>query len=109
MGTWARTNAGMEQLGFVRGPARILVAPLTQAPPTQISDIVKLSGTPTNEVQTLTITGTTTGGTFRLSFRGVAPAPIAFGATASAVQSALELVSTVGSGNVAATGGPLPG
>src|SRR5437763_507552 len=31
MGTWARTNAGMDQLGFVRGPARILAAPPTPA------------------------------------------------------------------------------
>lgn len=108
MGTWARTAAGMEQLGFVRGPARILAAPLSQAPPTQISDIVKLSGTPTNEVQTLTVTGTPTGGTFRLAFNSVATANIAFNASAAAVQSALELISTIGAGNVAATGGPLP-
>lgn len=109
MGTWARTNAGMEQLGFVRGPARILLAPLTQAAPTQISDVVKLSGSPTNEVQTLTITGTPTGGTFQLAFRGVATANIVYNATAAAVQAALEAISTVGTGNIVGAGGPLPG
>jgi hypothetical protein len=108
MGSFQRTNAGMEQLGFVRGPARILAAPLSQAPPANIGDIIRLSGTSTNEVQTLTITGTPTGGTFRLAFRGVATANIAYNATAAAVQAALELLSTVGSGNVVATGGPLP-
>lgn len=108
MGTWARTNAGMEQLGFVRGPARILLAPLTQAPPTSIEDVVKLSGTETNEVQTLTVTGTPTSGTFKLAFRGVATANIQYNASSAAVQAALELISTIGSGNVAAAGGPLP-
>lgn len=109
MGSWQRTNAGIDQLGFVRGPARILAAPLTQAPPANIGDIVKLSGTPTNEVQTLTITGTPTGGTFKLAFRSVTTAAIAYNATAAAVQSALEALSSVGSGNVLCAGGPLPG
>jgi len=109
MGSFQRTNAGMDQLGFVRGPARILAAPLTQAVPTSIADIIRLSGSPTNEQQTLTITGTPTGGTFKLSFRGVATANIAYNASAANVVSALEAISTVGTGNVTATGGPLPG
>ena len=108
MGSFQRTNAGIEQLGFVRGPARILAAPLTQAPPANIGDVIKLSGSPTNEVQTLSITGTPTGGTFRLSFKSVTTATIAFNATSAAVQAALEAISTIGTGNVAATGGPLP-
>src|SRR3954462_12938533 len=109
MGSFQRTNAGIDQLGFVRGPARLLAAPLTQAPPANIGDILRLTGTPANEVQTLTITGTPTGGTFRLSFRGVTTATIAYNATAAAVQAALEAISTVGTGNVTGTGGPLPG
>jgi hypothetical protein len=109
MGSFQRTNAGIDQLGFVRGPARILAAPLTQGIPANIGEIIKLTGSPTNEVQTLTITGTPTGGTFRLAFKSVQTANIAYNATAAAVQAALEVVSTVGSGNVAATGGPLPG
>jgi hypothetical protein len=108
MGGFIRTNAGMEQLGFVRGPAMLYAAPVSQAAPASIADILRLSGTPTNEVQTLTITGTPTGGTFRLSFRGVQTANIAYNATAAAVQAALEALSTVGVGNIAATGGPLP-
>jgi hypothetical protein len=108
MGSWQRTNSGMEQLGFVRGPARILAAPTTQAPPVTIGDVVKLTGAPTNEVQTVTITGTPAGGTFRLGFRTVLTAPIVFNATAAVVQAALEALSTIGSGNVVCTGGPFP-
>jgi hypothetical protein len=108
MGGFIRTNAGVEQLGFVRGPAMIYAAPLTQAPPANIGDIVRLTGSSVNEVQTLTITGTPTGGTFRLSFKSVSTAAIAFNASAAAVQAALEAISTVGTGNVVATGGPLP-
>jgi hypothetical protein len=109
MGSFQRTNAGMEQLGFVRGPARVLAAPLSQAAPANIGEIIRLTATPTNEVQTLSITGTPTGGTFRLSFRGVTTATIAYNATSAAVQAALEAISTVGTGNLLAAGGPLPG
>lgn len=62
-----------------------------------------------NEVQTLTITGTPTGGTFRLSFKGIKTAPIAHNANAAAVQSALEALISVGTGNVSCGGGALPG
>lgn len=63
----------------------------------------------TNEVQTVTITGAPTGGTFTLTFGAATTAAIAYNAAASAVQSALEALSTVGAGNVTASGGPLPG
>lgn len=63
----------------------------------------------TNEAQTVTITGTPTGGTFTLTFKGQTTAAIAYNATAAAVQSALEALSTIGAGNVTAAGGPLPG
>lgn len=58
----------------------------------------------TNEVQTLTITGTPTGGTYRLSFRGQVTASLAYNAANSAIQSALEALSTIGAGNVTVTG-----
>jgi hypothetical protein len=56
----------------------------------------------TDEVQSVDITGTPTGGTFRLSMDGAATGDIAYNANAAAVQSALEAV--VGTGNVAVTG-----
>jgi hypothetical protein len=61
------------------------------------------------EVQTLTITGTPTGGTFTLAFNGQVTAPIAYNANAAAVQAALQALSTIGSGNVTGGGGALPG
>ncbi|MGZ4518957.1 MAG: hypothetical protein ACXVXP_02980 [Mycobacteriaceae bacterium] len=57
-------------------------------------------------VQTVTITGTPTGGTFTLTWNGQTTAPIAFNATASAVQSAVNALP--GAASVTATGGPLP-
>lgn len=62
-----------------------------------------------NEVQTLTITGTPTGGTFKLSFKGIKTAAIAYNANAATVQAALEALISVGTGNVSCGGGALPG
>jgi hypothetical protein len=58
----------------------------------------------TNEVQTVEITGSPTGGTFTLSYSGQTTAGIAYNASAAAVQSALTALSNIGSGNVAVTG-----
>jgi hypothetical protein len=63
----------------------------------------------TAEVQTVTITGTPTGGTFTLTFQGETTAAIAYNATASAVEAALEALSVINAGDVAVTGGPGPG
>lgn len=62
-----------------------------------------------SEVQTVTITGTPTGGTFTLTWNGQTTAAIAYNATAAAVQTALEALSNIGVGDVAVTGGPGPG
>lgn len=61
------------------------------------------SGT-TDEVQTVTVNGAPTGGTFTLTFSGQITAAITYNATAAAVQSALAALSNVGAGNVAVTG-----
>jgi hypothetical protein len=63
----------------------------------------------TDEVQTLTITGTPAGGSFTITYAGQTTAAIAFNASAANVVSALELLSGIGSGGVTATGGALPG
>lgn len=62
-----------------------------------------------NEQQTVTITGGPTGGTFTLTYAGATTAAIAYNATAADVAAALTALSTVGTANVTATGGPLPG
>ncbi|MCU1640914.1 MAG: hypothetical protein JWN03_1189 [Nocardia sp.] len=53
---------------------------------------------------TVTIGGTPTGGTFPLTFNGQTATGIAYNAAASAVQTALEALSTIGTGNVTVTG-----
>ncbi len=95
---------------FIRGAARILAAPYSQPRPTKIEDVINLStGGPTNEVQTVTITGTPTGGTFTLTYEGQTTTALAYNATASAVDTALEALSNIGVGDVTVTGGPAPG
>jgi phage tail sheath protein FI len=69
---------------------------------------LKLAGA-TNEVQTVSISGTPTGGTFTLTFNGQTTSSIAYNASASTVQTALQALSTIGSGNAVVSGGPGPG
>lgn len=66
------------------------------------------SGT-SSEVQTVTISGGPTGGTFTLSYGGHTTTAIPYNAAASAVQSALQALASIGAGNATvtgATGGP---
>jgi hypothetical protein len=74
---------------------------------------LKTNGTGTSEVQTISITGTPTGGTFTLAYSASTgaqvTAPIAYNAAASAVQTALRALAAIGSTGVNCTGGPLPG
>lgn len=60
-----------------------------------------------NEVVTITPSGTWSGGTFTLSFGGQTTAAIAYNANAATIETAFELLSTVGSGNGTVAGGPL--
>jgi hypothetical protein len=63
----------------------------------------------TNEVQTITITGTPTGGTFTLTYSGQSTTAIAYNASAATVEAALEALSNIGPADVGVTGGPGPG
>lgn len=63
--------------------------------------------TPADEVQALATSGSPTGGTVTLTFEGQSTAPIAYNATAAAVQSALEALTNVEVGDVTAAGGAL--
>lgn len=80
--------------------ARSAVAPLG------VNDYVPVlaGAAPISEVQTLTIAGTPTGGTFTLGFGGDTTGPIAHDATAQAVQTALSALGSVGQGNVLVSG-----
>lgn len=74
-----------------------------------MTEAVTLGVLGTNEVQTVTISGSPTGGTFTLTYGGQTTAAIAYNATASAAQTALQALSTIGADNVTVGGGPGPG
>lgn len=57
-----------------------------------------------SEVQTATVTGSPTGGSFTLTYAGETTAAIAYNATAAAVQSALTALPNVNAGDVTVTG-----
>ncbi len=60
-------------------------------------------------IQTVSITGGPTGGSFTLTFGGQTTAAIPWNATAAQVEAALAALSSVGAGKVRCSGGPLPG
>jgi hypothetical protein len=62
------------------------------------------TGAGTNEVQTIAISGSPTGGTFSLTYGGQTTAPLAYNAATSAVQTALQGLSSIGASNVTVTG-----
>lgn len=67
-----------------------LSAPITQGPAA-------------SEVQTITISGTPTGGTWTLSWYGTV-ITLAFNVTTTALQTALQAIQSIGTGNVTVTG-----
>jgi hypothetical protein len=60
--------------------------------------------TGTSEVQTVTITGGPTGGTFTTTYNGQTTAGVAFNATAAVYRTALEALSNIAPGDIAVTG-----
>lgn len=61
-------------------------------------------GAATDEVQTVTINGSPTGGTFTLTFRGATTSGLAYNAASATVQTAVQALSTVDSANATVTG-----
>ena len=82
----------------------VYTGPVGTAPPTPAAlktlDVTSYG----SQVQTVKITGAPTGGTFTLTVGAQTTAAITYNATTAAVKSALELLSTVGVGNVLVTG-----
>lgn len=107
----------VDDYSFIRGAARLLIAPITQPFPNEINDVIALTaGAGADDVQTISETGPPTAGTFTLTLdttdsggSSQTSAPIAYNATAAAVQAALTGMSNIGAGNVTCSGGPLPG
>jgi hypothetical protein len=93
------TNPTKFFVGWTQGQTYEVVS---STPPTVIA------GVGINEVQTVTITGAPTGGTFTLTYSGQTTTALARTATAATVQAALEALSNIGVGDVVVTGGPGP-
>lgn len=104
MTAFLRTNIDFSK-NFIRGAARLVIADLTTPFAQQLSDVIRTTTAGNaSEVQTATITGAPTGGTFTLSFKGYTTPGIAFNATGATVQAALVALSSVGTGGVTVTG-----
>jgi len=69
-----------------------------------VTETTKGSSDPVDEVQTVRLTPTPTGGTFTLTYAGQTTAAIAYNAAASAVTTAVEALSNVTDVTVAASG-----
>ena len=68
---------------------------------------LKFSAAPTagtDAVQTVTVTGTPTGGTFKLKYRGHTTTALAYNAADTAITAALEALPAIGAGGVVASG-----
>ena len=71
---------------------------------TEYTVTARTLGSGTDEVQTIEIPATVTGGTFTLTYSAQTTGNLAYGASAVVIEAALEALSTVGLGNVAVTG-----
>lgn len=69
-----------------------------------VFDATTLSPGGTDEVQTVTLTGSPTGGTFTLAYKGQTTGNIAYNASAATVQTALRALSRIGSNGASVAG-----
>lgn len=98
-------------------PEDIRVQGLAQVGSTQLSMgqvVGQVTEAAANDVQTITISGAPTGGTFGLLIGGAFTTPqvlnnIPYNVTAAALQALLTALPGIGAGNLACAGGPLPG
>ncbi len=89
--------------GFVRGPARLLVAEYATAFPTEINSIINLEkeGNWKTEKQKIKKAAEEPGeGSYYLGFSGYATGKIEFGAEGKKVLAELEALPTIGTGNI---------
>jgi hypothetical protein len=67
-------------------------------------DITVQGSASADEIQTLTLTGTPTGGTFTLTFGGYTTSSLLYSASAATVQTALRALTSINGANVTVTG-----
>lgn len=93
----------VDSQGFYHIPEHSLMTRST-TDPTKVK-VYTGAGSNVNAVQTATITGTPTGGTFTLTFSGQTTSAISYSASAATVATALVALGNIGaSGNVGVTG-----
>lgn len=98
---------GMTEVRSALVPGGLAITPGTALYISGADNTLATSGSPsegTDEIQTVTVTGAPTGGSFTLTFSGQTTAAIAYNATAATVQAALEALSNINPGDVAVTG-----
>jgi hypothetical protein len=99
-----KTNVDLQK-NFIRGAARLVIADMSTPFAIRLADVIRTTtAAQANEVQTVTITGTPTGGTFTLSFKGYTTPGIAYNASNTIVQTALQALSSIGTGGATVTG-----
>ena len=79
----------------------------TSAVPAMKVTVKKTGGPGVSQVQTLSYSATPTSGNFTLEFLGEKTTSISYDATAATIQAALELLTTIGAGNIVCAGGAL--
>src|ERR1035438_9089160 len=84
---WDATTLSPDANGFYYPPPFSFVTPSVANDPTKIKVFQNL-GSNVNAQQTLTETGTPTGGTFTLTFNGQTTSPLAYTASSAAVAAA---------------------
>ena len=84
--------------------AATIEAALEALPSIGVGNVTVTGSFPVNEVQTLSFDLTPDSGSFTITFGGFTTAAIAFGASAAAVESALEALTSIGVGNVSVSG-----
>lgn len=98
--------------GTIRGPARLLTAPVTIAFPANLAALINVAATSESyvaAVQSLSTSGTPTGGSFTLAFQSVQTPSLPYDASDTQVENALNSIAGIASaGGVTCTGGPLP-
>lgn len=92
--------------GVIRSFSAVVTTEVTTASKSASLGLLIDADKGTNAVQTMTKTGTVSGGTYTLTYDGQTTSAIARNAVAADIQTALEALSNVAPGDIIVTGGP---
>lgn len=104
MPTAAIATFSARRLDPLRHPELVTVRAVNlKASTTFLAGMVLAELAGNDEIQTVTIAGGATGGTFTITFGGQTTSAIPYASTAAVVQAALEALSSIGAGNIYVT------